>query len=132
MKRIAIYGGTFNPPHLGHVSVVESALAALSPERLYVIPAYEAPHKQGGSVVDGDHRLQMLKLCFRDIPQVSVSDMELQRGGVSYTVDTLRQIRDEEPDAELLLVLGSDSSVCSFLLPRQKTAKVASFRIVSH
>jgi nicotinate-nucleotide adenylyltransferase len=53
----------------------------------------------------------MLKLCFRDIPQVSVSDMELQRGGVSYTVDTLRQIHDEEPDAELLLILGSDSFV---------------------
>ena len=109
MRRIGIYGGTFNPPHLGHVRVVESALAALSPEGVYVIPAYEAPHKQGENCVNGDHRLQMLKLCFRDMPQVMVSDMELQRGGVSYTLDTVRQIHAENPDAELVLILGSDS-----------------------
>ena len=111
MRRIGIYGGTFNPPHLGHVRVVESALAALSLERLYVIPAYEAPNKQGQDCVDGSSRMQMLKLCFRDMPQVMVSDMELQRGGVSYTLDTVRQIHAENPDAELVLILGSDSFV---------------------
>jgi len=111
MRRIVIYGGTFNPPHLGHICVVESALAALAPEKIYVIPACEAPNKQGERCVDGNHRLQMLKLCFRDIPQVTVSDMELQRGGISYTVDTVRQLREKAPDAELVLLLGSDSFV---------------------
>ena len=109
MRRIGIYGGTFNPPHLGHVRVVESALAALSPEQLYVIPACEAPNKQGASCVDGDHRLQMLKLCFEHMPQVVVSELELQRGGVSYTVETVRKLREEHPDAELVLLLGADS-----------------------
>ena len=111
MRRICIYGGTFNPPHLGHVRVVESALAALSPEKLYVIPACEAPNKQGKDCVDGNTRMQMLKLCFGEMPAVEISDMELQRGGVSYTVDTLRQLQAENPDAEFLLLLGSDSFV---------------------
>ena len=109
MKRIGIYGGTFNPPHLGHFRVAQSAFSALSLDALYVIPAYEAPNKQGVPCVDGAHRLQLLRLCFSDALRVTVSDCELQRGGVSYTVDTVKQLQQENPDAEFVLLLGSDS-----------------------
>ena len=113
MRRIGIYGGSFNPPHVGHVRLVQSAFEALSPERVYVIPACQAPNKQGEACAEGTHRMQMLNLCFRDMPEVVVSDMELQRGGVSYTVDTLRQLCEENPDTVPVLFLGSDS-FCAF------------------
>ena len=109
MKRIGIYGGTFNPPHLGHFRVAQTAFSALSLDALYVIPAYMAPNKQGVPCIDGEHRLQMLRICFGDAPQVTVSDCELQRGGVSYTVETVEQLQKEHPDAELFLLLGTDS-----------------------
>ena len=109
MKRIGIYGGTFNPPHLGHFRVAQTAFSALSLDALYVIPAYEAPNKQGVACTPGEHRLQLLRLCFADAPRVTVSDCELQRGGVSYTVETVEQLKQEHPDAELVLLLGTDS-----------------------
>ena len=107
--RIGIYGGTFNPPHVGHLRVVQSACSALSLDMLYVIPAYEAPNKQGLDTVDGSHRLRMLSLCFGEEPQVAISDVELQRGGVSYTIDTVQQLKQTHPEAELVLLMGSDS-----------------------
>lgn len=109
MKRIGIYGGTFNPPHLGHFRVVQSAFSALSLDRLYVIPACEAPNKRAVPCEDGAHRLKMLQLCFGDEPRITVSDCELQRGGVSYTVETVQQLKQSHPDAELILLLGADS-----------------------
>ena len=109
MKRIGIYGGTFNPPHLGHFRVAQTAFSALSLDALYVIPAYVAPNKQGVPCVEGEHRLQLLRLCFEGAPRVTVSDCELQRGGVSYTVETVQQMQKEHPDAEFVLLVGTDS-----------------------
>lgn len=109
MKRIGIYGGTFNPPHLGHMRVVQSALASLSLDRLYVIPAAEAPNKQGNFSESGEHRMQLLQFYFGDVPPITISDCELQRGGVSYTVETVEQLKTAHPDAELILLLGTDS-----------------------
>ena len=109
MKRIGIYGGTFNPPHLGHFRVVQSAFSGLSLDELCVIPAREASNKQGMLCEDGTHRMNMLKLCFGEEPRITVSDCELQRDGISYTVDTLQQMKENNPDAELILLLGTDS-----------------------
>ena len=109
MKRIGIYGGTFNPPHLGHFRVVQSAFSALQLDKLYVVPAFQAPNKQGEVVAEPEHRLQMLQLCFGGEPRITVSDCELQRGGISYTVDTVQQLKQEHPDAEFILLLGTDS-----------------------
>ena len=116
MKRIGIYGGSFNPPHMGHYLVAKSACSALELDMLYVIPACEAPNKQGSACLEGEHRLRMLSLCFGQEEQIRVSDLELQRGGVSYTIDTVRQLQQEHPDAELFLLLGSDSflNFCSW------------------
>ena len=109
MKRIGIYGGTFNPPHLGHFRVVQSAFSTLALDKLYVIPAFQAPNKQGETCAEPEQRLQMLRLCFGDEPRITVSDCELQRGGISYTVETVQQLKQEHPDAELILLLGADS-----------------------
>ena len=116
MKRIGIYGGSFNPPHMGHYHVAKSACMALELDMLYVIPACEAPNKQGSVCADGDHRLRMLSYCFGQEEKIQVSDLELQRGGISYTVDTVRQLQQMHPDGELFLLLGSDSflNFCSW------------------
>ena len=109
MKRIGIYGGTFNPPHLGHVRAAQYAISALSLDQLLVIPSCIAPHKQmPEDSPDPEQRMQMLQLCFSDMPFVQVSDMELQRGGSSYTYETVLQLKKEYPDAELVLFMGTD------------------------
>ena len=107
--RIGIYGGTFNPPHLGHFRVAQTAFSVLSLDALYVIPACQAPNKHDVPTAAGEHRMQMLQLCFAAAPRVTVSDCELQRGGVSYTVETVELLQKENPDAEVFLLLGTDS-----------------------
>ena len=118
MKRIGIYGGTFNPPHLGHIRAAQYALSALELDTLLVIPAAAAPHKQQMAVQESGHRLQMLQLCFAGEPRVQVSDIELQRGGTSYTCETVTQLKAQHPDAELILLMGTDMFL-SFLNWRQ-------------
>ena len=111
--RILIYGGSFNPPHLGHVDALRSAADALRPDRCVVIPAGIPPHKElsEGSPT-GAERLAMCRLAFADIPNVEFSDMELLREGKSYTVDTLREISAAEPHAELYFLVGTDMLEC--------------------
>ena len=106
MERIGIYGGTFNPPHVGHLRAAEAAMALLRLDRLILMPAFCSPDKQTPEV-SAEHRLQMLRLAAK--PDMEVSELEIARGGTSYTVDTLRQLREMYPDAELVLLLGSDS-----------------------
>ena len=107
MDRIGIYGGSFNPPHIGHIQTAQYALKALGLSKLLMIPCCEPPHKilaQG--TMSPQQRLQMLQLCAT--PGIEVSDIELRRGGQSYTVDTVLQLRREYPEAELHLCMGSD------------------------
>ncbi len=107
--RIGIYGGTFNPVHNGHVRFGLFALNELQLDKLLVIPTLSPPHKSSAEVVSGEHRLNMLKLAFNGAEKVTVSDMELKRGGASYTVDTLTEIKRIYPaEAELFLIVGSD------------------------
>ena len=109
MKRIGIYGGTFNPPHVGHVRGVQYALSALNLDEVLVIPACESPEQKATQIhVSPQQRLDMLHLAMGKIPGVRILDMELRRGGVSYTADTLQQIRAQYPEEELVLLLGAD------------------------
>ena len=107
--KIAIYGGSFNPPHLGHVEAARTVASVLAPDRLLIVPASVPPHKE---LADGSptaqQRLELCRLAFADIPGVEVSDMELRREGKSYSYDTVRQLREENPDAQLILVVGTD------------------------
>lgn len=109
MERIGIYGGAFNPPHMGHVHGAQYALNAWDLQRLLVIPSCVSPHKTApGDTPTDEERLEMTRLAFNGVDGVEVSDMELSRGGISYTVDTLRQLRSQYPSAEFVLCMGTD------------------------
>ena len=110
MERIGIYGGTFNPPHIGHLQAAKQAVTALGLSKLLLIPAYAPPHK---AVLPCNsptprQRLQMLRIAAADCPQIEVSDMELKRQGVSYSFETVEAVRRQYPDAELVLLMGTD------------------------
>ena len=110
--RIGIYGGSFNPVHLGHVGIVRRAIADLSLERLFVVPANVSPFKTEGVAhpVDGLwDRLALVRAAFADVLGVTVDDREIRRGGVSYAIDTVRQLREETGADEVYFIIGEDS-----------------------
>lgn len=108
--RTAIFGGSFNPVHNGHVNLVRETAEKAGLDRVIVMPTFISPFKKDSDVfvADGADRLEMCRLAFEDMPFVSVSDYELSRQKVSYTVDTLRHYKAELPDDELYFIMGSD------------------------
>ena len=110
--KIGIYGGTFNPPHLGHQAAAETAVKVLGLDKLILIPAAVPPHKAlPEHTPDNRHRLEMtMKMAdAMNLPGVvEVSAMEMEREGKSYTSDTLRIIKEQYPDDELWLLMGTD------------------------
>lgn len=106
MIRIGIYGGTFSPPHNGHIAAAKAFMEQMWLDFLYVIPTATPPHKEMDVPVDAAHRLEMCRLAFSGVEGVYVSDMEMRRGGRSYTVDTLRELTGE--DRRLFLLCGTD------------------------
>ena len=112
MERIGIYGGTFNPPHLGHIQAAKAAVQAMDLTRLLLIPDNIAPHKElpPGSPAP-EQRLEMLRLATQDAPELEVSDLELRREGVSYTFETVLALSEQYPEAQLFLLMGTDMFV---------------------
>lgn len=106
MTRIGIYGGTFSPPHNGHLAAARAFMEQMWLDILYVIPDALPPHKEMEDPVSAADRLEMCRLAFGDMEGVYVSDMEIRRGGKSYTVDTLRELAGE--DRRLFLLCGTD------------------------
>ena len=105
---IAIYGGSFNPPHIGHVNVAEAVSAYFCPEKFYIIPAGTPPHKaMAADSASDDRRMDMCRLAFCHI-DAEISDIEMRREGKSYTADTLLQLQQIHPGQELILVMGTD------------------------
>lgn len=107
--RIVLYGGSFNPPHKGHVAAARSVYEQLKPDKLLIIPTNIPPHKQ----LEADsprpaERLAFCRLAFGDIPGAEVSDMEIRRKGKSYTSDTVDILRRKYPGAEICIVMGTD------------------------
>ena len=108
-RRIGILGGTFDPPHLGHLLIAETARVALHLESVMFVPAGEPWLKSGQRITPACHRLRMVQLAVADNAHFCVSDCEIRRSGATYTVDTLRQLRCRfAPDAELYFIVGSD------------------------
>ena len=109
MERIGIYGGTFNPPHVGHIRAAVQAAEILHLDRLLLIPDRIAPHKQipSGSPTP-EQRLEMLRLATKPYPKLEVSDLEQRREGVSYSYITVEQLRAAYPEAEFYLLMGTD------------------------
>ena len=105
--RIGLYGGSFNPVHLGHVGIAKRAIADLALDKLIVIPANVSPFKTE-QPMPWD-RVEMVKAAFRDLEKTIVDLREIERGGTSYAIDTVRQIAAENPGAELVFVIGEDS-----------------------
>ena len=109
MERIGIYGGTFNPPHIGHIQAAKQAVTALGLTKLLIIPDRIAPHKvMPENSATAQQRLDMLRLATADCAQIEVSDIELKREGISYTYETALQLKKIYPDAELVLLMGTD------------------------
>ena len=109
MERIGIYGGTFNPPHVGHIQAAKQAVAALGLTKLLVIPDRIVPHKEiPGNSPAPRQRLEMLKIALEGSANIEVSDLELNREGVSYTYQTVLQLKERYPEAELVLLMGTD------------------------
>lgn len=120
--RRAVFGGSFNPPHIGHLVVAETCADAAALDRVVWMPAATPPHKQSDpDLASPDDRLALVDRAIAGNDRFAVSDLELRRAGVSYTVDTLRQLADAHPDDELALLIGGDSlsAFASWRRPRE-------------
>ena len=107
--RIGVFGGAFDPPHRAHVELVRLALSQLSLDTLYVLPTGDAWHKTRTLSPAAD-RLAMAQLAFVQLPAVQVDDRELRRDGPTYTIDTLRELVQSNPQAALFLLIGADQA----------------------
>ena len=109
MARIGVYGGTFNPPHLGHILAAKEFQKNLGLDLMLFIPAALPPHKVlPPDTPDAQTRLALLKLAVEDLPFVQVDDLELHREGPDYSVDTLRELKRRYPNDKLFLCMGTD------------------------
>ena len=106
MLRVGIYGGTFAPIHNGHVAAAKAFMEQMKLDYLFIIPTYLPPHKQIDASDDPLYRLKMCELAFEGTDGIVISDVEISRGGKSYTYDTLKEL--ERPDTRLFLLCGTD------------------------
>lgn len=107
--RTGVFGGTFDPPHLGHLVAASDACGALGLDRVLFVPSAHPPHKRGRVRTPAETRLEMVRAAIAGDPRFAADPRELGRPGPSYTVDTLRELRREAPDDELFLLLGADA-----------------------
>jgi len=105
--KIGILGGTFNPPHRGHFVLAQAAIIALGLDKIFFIPTNRPPHKEKDDLAPA-HRLTMLQEATKGHKQFEVLDKEIKRGGTSYTIDTVQELKKEYPDDEFYLIVGSD------------------------
>ena|SRR5437660_702393 len=110
MPRVGILGGTFNPPHLGHLELARRAASELALARVHLVPAHAPPHKRAEPDPGPERRVQMCRLLVAGERELDVCTTEVERGGTSYTVDTLRSARAAHPDIEMTLITGADSA----------------------
>ncbi len=109
--RLGVFGGTFNPVHLGHMIMAQDAMEAFDLSRVMFVPCACPPHKSAAGLAPAPHRLAMLEAAIEGDLRFEVSDLELQRGGTSYTIDTLRAVAADHPGVDLYFIIGADSLV---------------------
>jgi nicotinate-nucleotide adenylyltransferase len=109
MQSIGIFGGTFDPPHLGHLILAAEAYSRLALDGLLWVLTPDPPHKQGWSFAALEHRLAMVKLAIADNPQFTLSDVELNRPGPHYALDTVELLARQNPGAQFVYLMGADS-----------------------
>jgi len=108
MKQAGLFGGSFNPIHLGHLYLADAVYRALHLDCVVLMPAGEAPHKSTAEYASAEHRYAMCRLAAKTRPWLTVSDFEIKKTGKSYTVETLRALHKRHPDTAWTLMLGSD------------------------
>jgi nicotinate-nucleotide adenylyltransferase len=108
--RIGIIGGTFNPVHSGHIAFIQAFITQIQLDKCYVIPARRSPFRMNEPLAEDIHRIHMLELACQDIPNAIVSDIEIKREGLSFTIDTVNELQKQFPDAQLYLLIGEDQA----------------------
>lgn len=108
MKKVGILGGTYNPPHIGHLIIANEVKHALGLDEVRLMPTAMPPHKDADNRVTKEQRLEMVKLAVGDAKGITVSSFEVDRGGVSYTFDTMKRLTEEEPDTKFHFIIGGD------------------------
>ena len=108
--RIGIYGGTFDPVHHGHLILAQQALEEFKLDRLVFVPAAESPFKLHNHTAPASDRLAMLRLAIEGEERFEVDALEIERGGVSYSIDTVKMFRSRDPEAELFFLVGEDNA----------------------
>ncbi len=106
--RIGIYGGSFDPVHMGHINAAIAFKEELSLDKIIVIPAYQPPHKKGLALTPSEHRMNMCKIAFGNLDGFEVSDIEIKREDEGYMSDTVAQLREIYPNDEFFLLMGGD------------------------
>ena len=109
LKRIGVFGGAFDPPHVAHHTLARAAIDQFKLETLHIVPTGSAWHKTR-TLSAAHHRVAMAQLAFADLAQVFIDTREIERSGVSYTLDTLQELRKEQPQAQLYLFIGQDQA----------------------
>ncbi len=110
MKKIGLFGGTFNPIHLGHLTVVRDVREGFDLNKIWLIPSAMPPHKKEKQIADAPDRLEMIRIAIADNPNLSVSDVELKRSGPSYTIDTVEYFKAIVPkETQLYFIVGMDA-----------------------
>lgn len=107
-KKLGIFGGTFNPPHIAHLLAAESVRDHLKLDKILFVPAAIPPHKLKEDIIPAKHRLEMVRLAIRGNPSFELSDMEVRRKGPSYTIDTVRELRRIRPGDDIFFIMGID------------------------
>jgi len=120
--RLGIFGGTFNPIHIGHLLLADTARETLSLDRVVFIPTRQPPHKRAKDLLPGPVRLQLIEAAIREHPAFTVSDIELQRPGVSYTIETVRALHRQLPQAKLVLLVGQDMLAVRWMAWKELTS----------
>lgn len=110
MTRLGVFGGAFDPPHVAHIALAKAALEQLQLDELRIFPTGQAWHKSQ-ALTAPEHRLALARIAFGDLPKTVIDERELRRPGPTYTIDTLRELKGEQPQAQLYLVMGEDQAV---------------------
>ena len=109
--KVCLFGGTFDPPHLGHLIIAQTIFEAEKFDHIVFVPAFKPPHKNGIQISPVDYRLDMLKIAIKENPNFLLSDIEIQRGGLSYSIDTIVEYKKQNniESNNLFYLIGSDS-----------------------
>ncbi len=110
--KVGILGGTFNPPHIGHLIVAEFVREEVGLDKIIFVPCASPPHKQNldylSQLAESEHRFEMVKIAIKGNPFFEASDIEIKRGGISYTIDTVNQMLERFPNYDFYLLIGAD------------------------